>query len=53
MVYKCFGKNSTSLTDKSVSGSGVYIPLEFNEQLVKELYKLKNKNLKKKNLFCI
>ena len=39
MVYKFFDKKSTSLTDKSVSGSGVNIPLEFNEQLAKELNK--------------
>ena len=31
MVYKFFDKKST--------GSGVNIPLEFNEQLAKELYK--------------
>ena len=31
MVYKLFDKNST--------GSGVNIPLEFNEQLAKELHK--------------
>ena len=39
MVYKFFDKKSTSLTDKSVSGSGVNIPLEFNEQLAEELHK--------------
>ena len=39
MVYKFFDKKSASLTDKSVSGSGVNIPLEFNEQLAKELHK--------------
>ena len=31
MVYKCFNKKST--------GGGVNIPLEFNEQLAKELHK--------------
>ena len=31
MVYKCFDKRST--------GSSVNIPLEFNEQLAKELHK--------------
>ena len=31
MVYKCFDKKST--------GGGVNIPLEFNEQLAKELHK--------------
>ena len=39
MVYKFFDKKSASLTDKFVSGSGVNIPLEFNEQLAKELHK--------------
>ena len=39
MVYKCFDKNSASLTCKSVSDSGVNIPLEFNEELAKELHK--------------
>ena len=39
MVYKFFDKKSASLTDKSVSGSGVNIPLEFNKQLAKELHK--------------
>ena len=39
MVYKFFDKKSASLTYKSVSGSGVNIPLEFNEQLAKELHK--------------
>ena len=28
MVYKCFDKKSALLTDKSVSASGVNIPLE-------------------------
>ena len=31
MVYKCF--------DKKTKGSGVNIPLKFNEQLAKELHK--------------
>ena len=39
MVYKSFDKKSASLPDKSVSDSGVNIPLEFNEQLAKELHK--------------
>ena len=39
MIYKFVDKKSTSFTDKSVSGSGVNIPLEFNEQLAKELHK--------------
>ena len=39
MIYKFFNKTSALLTDKSVSGSGVNIPLKFNEQLAKELHK--------------
>ena len=39
MVYKFFDTKSTLLTDKSVSGSGINIPLEFNKQLTKELHK--------------
>ena len=39
MVYNFFDKKSASLSDKSVSGSGVNIPLEFNEQLAEELQK--------------
>ena len=37
MVYKFFDRKSASLTDMSASGSDVNIPLEFNEQLAKEL----------------
>ena len=48
MVYKFFDKKSTSLTDKSVSGSGVNIPLEFNKQLAKELHKPIIRKIKKK-----
>ena len=48
MVYKFFDKKSASLTDKSVSGSGVNIPLEFNKQLAKELHKPIIRKLKKK-----
>ena len=44
-----FDKKSTSLTDKSVSGSNVNIPLEFNEQLAEEIHKPITRNLKKKN----
>ena len=50
MVSKFFYKNSASLTDKSLSGSGVNIPLKFNGQLAKELHK---PILKKKSLFWI
>ena len=39
MVYKFFDKQSASLTDKSVSGSDVNIPLESDKQLAKELHK--------------
>ena len=48
MVYKFFDKKSASLTDKSVSGSGVNIPLEFNEQLAEELHKPIIRKFKKK-----
>ena len=34
-----FDKKSVLLTDKSVSGGGVNIPLEFNEKLAEELDK--------------
>ena len=51
MVYKFFDKKSTSLTDKSVSGSGVNIPLEFNEQLAKELYKPIIKKFRKRKIY--
>ena len=39
MVYKFFDNKSASLTDKSESGNGVNIPLEFNEQLAEKLHK--------------
>ena len=39
MIYKCLNKKSTLLPDKSVSGSGVNIPLEYNEQSAEELHK--------------
>ena len=51
MVYKFFDKKSASLTDKSVSGSGVNIPLEFNEQLAKELRKPIIKKLRKRKVY--
>ena len=35
MVSKFFDKKSASFTNKSVSGSGLNIPLQFNEQLAK------------------
>ena len=46
VVYKFF--------DKKSKGRGVNIPLEFNEQLAKELHKLIIRHLKKKSsLFWI
>ena len=54
MFYYFFDKKSTSLTNKSVSGSGVNIPFEFNEQLAKELHKPIIRNFfLKKSLFWI
>ena len=54
MVYKFFDKKSASLSYKSVSGSGVNIPLEFNEELAKYLHKqIIRKFKKKKRLFWI
>ena len=38
MVYKFFDQKSALLTNKSVSDSGVNIPLEFNEQLALKNY---------------
>ena len=46
-----FDKKSASLTDKSVSGSGVNIPLKFNEQLAKELHKPVIRNFKKRIVY--
>ena len=46
-----FGKKSALLTDKSVSGSGVDIPLELNEQLAKELHKPIIRKLKKRKVY--
>ena len=43
MAYNFFDKKSASLPDKSVSGSGVNIPLELNDQLAEEILE----NLKK------
>ena len=44
MVYKFFDK-------KCAWGSGVNIPLEFNEQLAKELYKPIIKKFKKRKIY--
>ena len=46
VVYNFFDKKSASLSDKSVSGSGVNILLDFNEHLSEELQK-PIQNLKK------
>ena len=51
MVHKFFDKKSPSLTDNSVSGGGVNIPLEFNEQLAKELHKPIIRNFKKRTVY--
>ena len=51
MVDTFFDKKSASLTDKSLSGSGVNIPLEFNEQLAKELHKPIIKEFKKRKVY--
>ena len=51
MVYKFFNKRLASLTDKSVSGSGVNIPLEFNEQFAKELHKQIIRKFKKRKVY--
>ena len=48
---KFFDKKSASHPDKSVSGSGVNIPLKFNEQLAKELHKQLIRNLKKRTVY--
>ena len=51
MVYKFSNKRLASLTDKSVSGSGVNIPLEFNEQFAKELHKQIIRKFKKRKVY--
>ena len=51
MVYTFFDKTSALLPDKSVSGSGVNIPLEFNEQLAKELHKPIIRKFKKRKVY--
>ena len=43
MVYKCF--------DKKPKGSGVNIPLEFNEELAKELHKPIIRNFNKRKVY--
>ena len=51
MVYKFFDKKSASFTDKTISGSGVNIPSEFNEQLAKELHKPIIRKFKKRKVY--
>ena len=51
MVHKFFDRKSASLTDMSASGSDVNIPLEFNEQLAKELHKPVIRNVKKRTVY--
>ena len=51
MAYKFFDKKSASLTDISVSSSGINIPLEFNEELAKELHKPIIKKLKRIKIY--
>ena len=51
MVYTFYDKKSALLTDKSVSGSGVNTPLEFNEQLAKELHKPIIRKFKKRKVY--
>ena len=51
MACKFSDKKSASLTDKSASGSGVNIPLEFNEQLAKELHKPIIRKFKKRTVY--
>ena len=54
MVYKFFDKKSVSLTDKSVSDSGVANnEIKQNLQLAKELHKPIIRKLKKKKFFWI
>ena len=45
MVYNFFDEKSASLPDKSVSDSGVNIPLEFNEQLDQLLENFKKRTV--------
>ena len=51
MFYEFFDKKSALLTDKSVSGSGFNIPLEFNEQLAEELHKRIIKSFKNRTAY--
>ena len=51
MVYKFFDKKSAQLPDKAVSGNGVNIPLEFNEQLAEELRKTIIRKFRKRKVY--
>ena len=51
MVYTFFDKKSASLTDKSVSGSGVNIEVKYNEQLAEELHKPIIKSFEKRTVY--
>ena len=52
MVYKFFDKKSASLTDKSVSGSGVANDeIEQNLQFAKELHKLIIRKFQKRKIY--
>ena len=51
LLIKAFDKKSASLLGKSVSGSGVNIPLEFNEQLAEELHKAIIRSFKKRTVY--
>ena len=51
MAYTFFDKKSALLPDKSVSGSGVNILLEFNEQLDEELHKPIIRKFKKRKVY--
>ena len=51
MVYRFFDKKSTSLPDKSVSGSGVNIQENPSKQLVKELHKPIIRKFKKRTVY--
>ena len=52
MVYKFFDKRSASLSDKSVSGSGIANnEIKQNLQLAKELHKPIIRNFKKRTVY--
>ena len=54
MVYKLFDENSASVSDRSVSGSGVgNNEIKQSLQLAEELHKPIIRKLKKKSLFWI